>query len=248
MRRTALATGLLVLAASSVPLTGQQPNPRPTPMVGRRPTPMVGMQPTAAPETLEIYQLDLVPSGSAFALNKPVLENNSYVFKVWPEREIVHLRKEKVRKITQRTKDLAQFHVYQIDLKPSGRILSKENPEMKNGNYVFNTWKEGKLMSLRQADVIRVQELVGLPAFKAQQEEKGAALIGNLPMEGGGQIIVFSEAPTVDYGEKGSPPQPTAGPSVYNTEGVPGVSEAYPNGNAVVERPGDPPKMPTPRN
>ena len=209
---------------------------------------MVGMQPTAKPETLEIYQIDLVPSGSAFALNKPVLENNSYVFRVWPERDIVHLRKEKVRQITQRTKDLAQFHVYQIDLKPSGRMLAKENPQVKNGNYVFHTWKEGKLMSLRQVDVLRVQELVGLPAFKAQQEEKGAALIGNLPMEGGGQIIVFSEAPSVAYPEGGAPPQVTAGPSIYNTEGVPGVSEAYPNGNAVVERPGDPPKAPTPRH
>lgn len=238
MRRTALVTGLLVLAASALP--AQQPK--------KRPTPMVGMQPTAKPETLEIYQIDLVPSGSAFALNKPVLENNSYVFKVWPERDIVHLRKEKVRKITQRTKDLAQFHVYQIDLKPSGRMLAKENPAVKNGNYVFHTWKENKFMSLRQADVLRVQELVGLPAFKAQQEEKGAALIGNLPMEGGGQIIVFSEAPTVAYPEGGAPPQVDGGPSVYNTEGVPGVSEAYPNANAVVERPGDPPKLPTPRN
>ena len=238
MRRTALVTGLLVLAASALP--AQQPK--------KRPTPMVGMQPTAKPEILEIYQIDLVPSGSAFALNKPVLENNSYVFKVWPERDIVHLRKEKVRKITQRTKDLAQFHVYQIDLKPSGRMLAKENPAVKNGNYVFHTWKENKFMSLRQADVLRVQELVGLPAFKAQQEEKGAALIGNLPMEGGGQIIVFSEAPTVAYPEGGAPPQVDGGPSVYNTEGVPGVSEAYPNANAVVERPGDPPKLPTPRN
>jgi hypothetical protein len=238
MRRTAVVTGLLVLAALS--LSAQQAKPRPTPMLG--------MQPTARPEMLEIYQIDLVPSGSAFALNKPVLENNSYVFKVWPERDIVHLRKEKVRNITQRTKDLAQFHVYQIDLKPSGRMLAKENPQVKNGNYVFHTWKENKFMSLRQADVLRVQELVGLPAFKAQQEEKGAALIGNLPMEGGGQIIVFSEAPAVAYPEGGAPPQVNGGPSVYNTEGVPGVSEAYPNANAVVERPGDPPKLPTPRN
>ncbi len=240
MRRieTVLVTGLVVLAASALP--AQQAK--------RRTTPMVGMQPTAKPETLEIYQIDLVPSGSAFALNKPVLENNSYVFKVWPEREIVHLRKEKVRRITQRTKDLAQFHVYQLDLKPSGRMLAKENPQVKNGSYVFHTWKEGRLMSLRQADVLRVQELVGLPAFKAQQEEKGAALIGNLPMEGGGQIVVFSEAPAVAYPEGGAPPQVTAGPSIYNTEGVPGVSEAYPNANAVVERPGDPPKAPTPRH
>src|SRR6478672_9840333 len=99
MRRTALATGFFVLAASALPLSAQQPKPRRTPMVG--------MQPTAKPETLEIYQIDLVPSGSAFALSKPVLENNSYVFKAWPERDIVHLRKEKVRKITPRTKALS---------------------------------------------------------------------------------------------------------------------------------------------
>ncbi|HEY4230131.1 MAG TPA: hypothetical protein VGO79_08150 [Thermoanaerobaculia bacterium] len=240
-------TGLLVLAASSLPLGAQQPNPRPTPMIGRRPTPMVGMQPTAKPEMLEIYQIDLVPSGSAFALNKPVLQNNSYVFKVWPEREIVHLRKERVRQITQRTKDLAQFRVYQIDLKPSGRMLAKESPQVKNGNYVFHTWLEGKLMSLRQVDVLRVQELVGLPAFKAQQEAKGASLIGNLPMEGGGSVTYFSEPPPPPpqaLGDSTAPGQP----SNWNYDGVPGATDAYAPANAVVERPGDPPKAPTPRN
>ncbi|HEY1252554.1 MAG TPA: hypothetical protein VGH97_15345 [Thermoanaerobaculia bacterium] len=235
MRRIAVLMGFAVLWAVSVAaVLAQQPAPRPTPMIG--------MRPTAKPELLKIYQIDLIPSGSAFALSEPVLEGDSYVFIVWPEKETVHLKKEKVRKITQRTKDLEQYVIFQIDLKPTGKMYAKENPTLKNGSYTFHTWKENKLMALRQADVKGIQKLQGLPAFKAQQEEKGAALIGNLPMEGGGSVVVFSEPP---------PPLPAPAPDSATgqyPQGNVGSDWAYPPGNAVVERPGDVPKMPTPRN
>jgi hypothetical protein len=42
-------------------------------------------QKPAQQQLLEIYQIDLVPSGTAFALNKPVLQGNVYVFRSWPE-------------------------------------------------------------------------------------------------------------------------------------------------------------------
>ncbi len=232
MRRTALAIGLLVLAVSA--LQAQQPE--------RRPTPMLGMQPTVPPEMLEIWELDLVPSGSAFAMNKPVLENGFYVFRVWPERDIVHLPKTRVQGIRQRTKELAKFGVYQIELLPSGRILAREVPQLKDKSYIFHTWLEGKLMTVRQTDVKQVSYLHGLPAFKAQQEEKGAKLlIGNLPMEGGASVTYFSEPPPapVNPADMASPP-----PSNWNYDGVPGVTDAYAPANAVVARPGDPPKAP----
>jgi hypothetical protein len=232
MRRTAVSMGFLVLAAFS--LQAQQPAPRPTPMVAMRPTPM--------PEILKIYQVDLIPSGSAFAMSEPVLQGDSYVFTVWPERETVHLKKDKVRKITQRTKDLDQYVMYQIDLKPTGKMYAKESPTLKNGSYSFHTWKENKFMALRQTDVKGIQKLQGLPAFKAQQEEKGAALIGHLAMEGTDSVTVFNEPPP--------PPAPAPGSSdggQYSGGNV-GSDWAYPPGNAVVEHPGDVPKMPTPQH
>jgi hypothetical protein len=238
MRQTSRVTGLLVLAASALPLLvlAQQPKPRSTPMVG--------MQPTAKPEMLEIYQIDLVPSGSAFALNKPVLENNSYVFKVWPERDIVHLRKEKVRKITPRTQALEKYAVYQVEMVPSGRLLARDMPTLKNNTYVFHTWKENKLMALRLTDVKGIEYLQGLPAFRAQQEEKGAALIGNLPMEGASSVTYFSEPPA----EPSGVPVPAAAPPPSNWiyDGIPGATTAFAPSNAVIERPGDPPKAPNP--
>jgi hypothetical protein len=232
--RQLLAGTCLVLAAFA--MLGQQAAPRPTPMVG--------MQPTPKPELLEIYQLDLVPSGSAFALNKPVLDGDVYVFRVWPERDTVRLPKAKVRQIKPRTKDLDAYVVWQIDLVPTGRVVSKQEPELKNGSYVFNTWKEDKLMSLRQADVKKVQRVQGLPAFKIQQEEKGAALIGNLPMEGGGSVIVFSEPPPeainpANYVEPAITPNVGGNVQYY---GQPGVTDAYAPPNAVVAEPGDVPK------
>jgi len=230
MRRTILM-GFAVLSAFLA--EAQQP--------AARPTPMIGMRPTAKPEILKIYQIDLIPSGSAFAMSEPVLEGDAYVFTVWPERETVHLKKERVRKITQRTKDLEQYVLYQIDLKPSGKMYAKENPTLKNGSYSFHTWKENKFMALRQADVKGIQKLQGLPAFKAQQEEKGAALIGHLPMEGAASVTVFNEPP----------PAPAPVPGDSNAGQYPGgnvgTDWAYPPGNAVVERPGDPPMAPTPQ-
>jgi hypothetical protein len=230
-----------VFAASGL-VAQQQPE--------RRPTPMLGMVPTAPPEMLEIYQIDLLPSGSGFALNKPVLEGDVYVFKVWPEKTTIRLKKDKVRKITQRTKDLNKEVVYQIDLIPIGRMVAREEPVLKGKTYTFHTYKEGKLMSLRQSDILRITRLTGLPAFKVQQEEKGAALIGNLPMEGGGEIRVISQAP-VDAVHPEIVNPSVQNPNVpggnWNYDGQPGATDAYAPANAVVERPGDPPKAPTPR-
>ena len=146
---------------------------------------------------LEIYQIDLDPSGTAFALSKPKLEGDVYVFTVWPEKTVVRLPKAKVKQMTQRTKDLDKEVVYEITLNPSGRMIASAEPKMQGKTYVFNRWKDGALMSLRGSDVQKVTRLTGLPAFKAQQEEMGAALIGNLPMEGGGTVRTIGTAPKV---------------------------------------------------
>jgi hypothetical protein len=206
-----------------------------------RPTPMIGMQAAPAAEgPLEIYQIDRDPTGSAFSLNKPVLEGNVYVFKNWPERQNVRLDASKVKKITQRTKDLNQEVVYQIDLVPKGRMIAKEEPTVKGATYVFHTWRNNTIMSVRKTDVKQIVKVTGLAAFKIQQEERGASLNAHLPMEGG-TATVLPGGPEPPQ-ETQSAPQPAPGNWGYPA----GISEANPPPSAVVSSPGDVPKAAPP--
>jgi len=192
---------------------------------------------------LEIYQVDLNPSGTAFSLGKPVLEGGAYVFKAWPDKAVVHLDQSKVKAITQRTQDIEQMVVYRIDLVPSGRMIARDNPTLKGTTYTFHTWKHGKLMSVRQADVRAVTKVTGLAAFKIQQEERGAAQIGHLPMEGGSAKVLPASPPPA------AAPAPTPMQGNWSYQGAPGVTDAYAPPSAVVSSPGDVPKAapaPTP--
>ncbi len=230
----ALALTALLLAAGA---PGQQPGA--TAPVG---TPAA----TKTDGLLQIYQIDLDPSGTAFAFGKPVLEGDAYVFTAWPDKAVVHLAKSKVKKISPRTKSLDEYVVYQIDLAPSGRMIARENPTLKGTTYTFHTWRDGKLMSLRQADVKAVTKVTGVPAFKIQQEERGASLNGNLPMQGGGNVTVIGTP--ADAAPAAPAPTPAAGNWSY--QGQPGVSDAYAPPSAVVASPGDVPKAapaPTPQ-
>jgi hypothetical protein len=118
-------------------------------------------------------------------------------------------------------------------------MIAREKPKLQTGSYVFHAFKNGTVMSVRQRDVKKVTRLTGLPAFRAQQEELGAALIGDLPMEGGSARVV---------GAPGAPAAPGQAPAPGNWtyEGKPGVTDAYAPGNATVTSPGDVPKAPAP--
>ena len=193
---------------------------------------------------LAIYQIDLDPSGTGFALGQPVLEGDVYVFKAWPDRAVVRLPQSKVKKITQRTKNLDEEVVYQIDLVPSGRMIAREEPKLKGTTYTFHTWKAGTLMSLRQADVKAVTKVTGVPAFRIQQEERGAALNANLPMQGG--TATYLPGAPAEPAPAAAPQQPPPGQWGYPA----GISEANPPPSAVVSSPGDVPKaapQPTPQ-
>ena len=89
------------------------PPPKPQPPPGAE----MGMKPEAPPE---IWQIDLVPTGSGFTLTKPVLEGDTWVFKVWPDGAVVRLPKSKVKNMVRRTKDVENEVVYRIDLAPTG--------------------------------------------------------------------------------------------------------------------------------
>src|SRR5689334_1813792 len=79
---------------------------------------------------VEIWQVDLVPTGSGFAVTKPVLEGDNWVFQVWPERDTVRIPKSKIKKITPRTKQLQSETAYRLDLAPSGEIFSRDKPAL----------------------------------------------------------------------------------------------------------------------
>ena len=231
-KRFSRVVGVLVLAAS---LQGQQSQ-------GQQPQ---SPQP-AAPQTqgqssrLQIYRIDLDPSGAAFALNEPKPEGDAYVYRAWPEKAIVRIPRARVKKITQVTNDLSKETVYQIDLVPSGRMLTREKPKLQRGAYVFHAFKNGTLMSVRQADVKKVTHLMGLPAFRAKQEELGAALIDDLAMEGGSATVIPAPAPAA------APPGQSPAPGNWIYQGVPGVTDAHAPANATVASPGDVPKAPPP--
>ena len=233
--RTSLA--LVTFAVSAAALA--QPTATPA-LLQRAPTP------AQSEALLAIYQIDLDPSGTAFALGKPVLEGDAYVFKAWPDRAVVHLKQSKVKKITQRTKDIEHEVVYQIDLVPSGRKIAREEPKLKGTTYTFHTWRDGTLMSLRQADVLKVTRVTGVPAFKIQQEERGASLNADLPMQGGGTVTILNTP-----AEAAPAPAPDPAPAGnWTYQGQPGVTDGYAPPSAVVASPGDVPKaapQPTPQ-
>ena len=114
MRKSvALVAGLLFGAAS---LQGQQPAPQPT---------------LVPPSPITVYRIDLLPSGTGFAMDEPVLEGDVYVFHSLPERTISRLPKAKVKAITRRSMDLSKEVVWQTEMNPTGRMLSFEEPVKK---------------------------------------------------------------------------------------------------------------------
>lgn len=239
--RAAFLGGLFVAAGLYGQAAGQPAQARPTPAVGMAPAPQA---------SLEIYQVDLIPSGTGFALSKPVLDGDVYTFIVWPDRDTVRLPKDRVKSITPRTKEMNAFSVWKIDLLPSGRIVAKDEPTLKGATYTIRTWRDNTLISMRQTDIKQITHLVGLDAFKVQQEEKGAKLMsGNLPMQGTGEVKVISEPAAASRppagqqaGQQGAP----SGSGNWIYDGVPGVTDGWAPPNAVIASPGDVPKAAEP--
>ena len=207
--------------------------------------PEVGMQ-AQAEEPLEIYQIDLNPSGTGFALTKPILEGDVYVFKVWPDRSTVRLPRSRVKKMIRRTQDINGEVLYQIDLVPSGQMYARENPTRKETTYVFHTWRENSLMSVRHADVKKITRVTGLEAFKIHLQQLGAKAIDNVAMEGGGTVRVLPGGPPA-AAEEGSAAPGSVRPGNWIYDGVPGVTSAWAPPSAVVSSPGDVPKIPEPK-
>jgi hypothetical protein len=233
--RIAFAAGLLVLA---VGLQAQSASEQKPPLLGRGPTPA----PTPI-EPLDIWQIDLNPSGTGFALTTPVDQGDVYVFKVWPDRAVIRLPKTRVKKMVRRTKDVSDEVLYRIDLLPTGEMFAREEPTLKGTTYVFHSWREGTFMSVRQTDVQKVTRVAGIEAFKIHLQQLGAQAIGNLPMEGGGTVKVIPDTSANAQANAPSPSQ-DQGPSNWIYQGVPGVTDAWAPPSAIVAKPGDVPRAP----
>lgn len=237
----ALFFAALILATGA---QGQQPQSQPSQAPPAQAKPAVGMQ-SQSEEPLDIYQIDLIPTGTGFALTKPVLEGDVYVFKVWPDRATVRLPRSKVKKMVRRTKDVHDEVLYQIDLLPTGQMIARDNPKLKGTTYVFHTWREGTLMSMRQADVKKITRVTGMESFRLHLQLLGIKPIDNLPMEGGGTVSVIGSAPSTAAQTSGAPSASQA-PGNWIFQGVPGVTDAWAPPSAVVSSPGDVPKAAPP--
>src|SRR4051794_22879814 len=172
----ALLLGGLTVAASAV---GQSAAPPSKPAAST--TPAIAAHLEAQDD---VWQVDLVPTGTGFAVTKPVLEGNAYVFRAWPDRLLVRLPKARVKNMVRRTNDVGKELVYRIDLVPTGQIYSRDEPVLKGTNYQFHRWAGGTLLSARQTDVKKITKIAGADAFRLYLELFGAKPIANLAMEG----------------------------------------------------------------
>ncbi|MBK9374797.1 MAG: hypothetical protein IPN03_13985 [Holophagales bacterium] len=227
--RAALLAGSFFL---SVNLQGQQPQPV--------------LQSAPVPESpIVVYKVELLPTGFGFAMEEPKLEGDVYVFRTLPERTVSRLPKSRVKKISRWSSDLSKEVLWQVDLNPTGRMLSSKEPVKKGAGYVVTDFKQGTLMSVRETDVRKITRLTGLDAFKAHLEETGATkLEGELPPDAGSATVRGSAPASAPAAAPGGSPAP----GNWVQQGTPGVSDAYAPPSAVQSRPGDVPKAaPTPK-
>ena len=193
---------------------------------------------------LPLYQVELSDGGKTFALDKPTLEGGAYVFRGWPEGAKTRIRSANVRKISTWTRNPIQDIAYKIDLVPSGYLLARDNPTLKQGSYVFRTSRDGTVMSVRQSDVRKVTRLTGADAFWAEQSTRGETRIGTLAMQGGSSQAGPEPLSTAGRPAAAGSMAPGAPTSNWIYQGAPGVSDAWAPGNATVASPGDAPMMP----
>lgn len=198
--------------------------------------------PPPQPQPIVIFRIDLVPTGSVFAMNEPKLEGDTYVFRILPERTLERLPKARVKAVTQRSRDFEKAFIWEVALSPTGRMLTYEEPVLKGKTYLVKPWKGGEtLVSVRKDDVRKVTRLTGMDAFKAEEEELGVRrLEGEIP-DGplGGTVHGSAPAPAAGAAPGGTPAEGN-----WQYQGKPGVTDAYAPPSATVTSPGDVPRAP----
>jgi hypothetical protein len=147
----------------------------------------------------------------------------------------------------------AEDALYQIDLVPSGKLISKDIPVTKGMVLLFHKYPDGTLISMRRSEVKVITKISAQTAIATNPAER-VVQIGNLAFQGGS-----SQAGPAKAGVAGAKAAaPTLGKGFYSAV-VPGQTIANPNSpgdyqvgrtfagpppNAVQSSPGAPPSMP----
>ena len=235
MRLRAATLAFFVSFTSAV--AGQQPGTASPPA----PTPL-------GPPPIIVYRIDLVPTGSMFAMNEPVLQDDAYIFVALPERTEMRLPKVKVKSVARWSGDYSKEVVWQVELVgSSGLHLTRDEPVKKGKNWVASAWKNGTLVSVPQTDVVKITRLTGREAFKAEMFALGLIVLEGESMTSGfkGGNAPVNAAPASGAPAPAGDPMAPGGNWTY--QGQPGASDAYAPAGGTVAKPGDVPMAPTPR-
>jgi hypothetical protein len=142
----------------------------------------------------------------------------------------------------------AEQAYYQIDLVPSGKMISTDVPALKGGSYLFHGYPSGTLVSLRKSDVRQITKITAQAAGGTSPADS-VVRIGDLAMQGASQAGATSASAV----KPKSPPGLGKG---WYGEVVPGMTQGMPNSandnvigrtwasppsNAVQSSPGAPP-------
>jgi hypothetical protein len=148
---------------------------------------------------------------------------------------------------------------YQIDLNPSGMMLSSQPPQWRGTTLVFKRFPDSTLMSVRKSDVRKISQVSRDAALESPADQ--VVQIGNLAMQGGASQAGATNASAV--GARKAAPAKPSGPALgegFYSNLVVGQSVADPNSandyavgrtyagpppNAVQASPGSPPTMPS---
>jgi hypothetical protein len=112
---------------------------------------------------------------------------------------------------------------YQIDLVPSGSVISTDLPVTKGTMVVFHKYPSGDLVSMRRADVKKVTK-VGAAALQTKGPADAVIQIGNLAMQGGSTQAGPTNARAVGAAKNTS----GLGTGFYSNV-IPGQTEAFGN-------------------
>ncbi len=240
------AAGAVVLAAAlqaqQAPQARQTSGPEQVPQPQQAQGQAPGGQQTKAPEPpFTIYRVELVPTGFGFAMNEPVLEGDVYVFRSLPDRTLERVPKSKVKSVSRWSTDYSKEVVFQVEFLPTGSVLVRDEPVKKGSGYVLKTWKQGSLLSVREADVRKINRLTGFDAFKAEMTELGVSVLEHDTTHAGFKSTADSPAAGA-----ASSQSPAGKPGNWTYQGVPGASDAYAPAGGTVAKPGDTPMAPQP--
>lgn len=149
-----------------------------------------------------------------------------------------------------------QAAYYQIDLAPTGKMLSKDQPVLKGGTYVFHSYPAGTLMSLRRSQVKLVTQITA----ESPDATYRVVPIGNLAMQGGSTQAGAANANTVKPKAATGPElgegfysdlkfgQSLAPDAAASSDYQVGRAYGFPPSSASQSSPGAPPTMPSATN